>query len=104
MTLGQVILDARKNLLLSQKDLAALIRKEDAEPISPQYLNDIEHNRRSPSEQVLKEIAHHLKLNPDYLYFLAGQLPADLRDGSYKPERVQEAFKAFRRALKKGSI
>jgi transposase len=29
---------------LSQKDLAAKIRKEDGTAISPQYLNDIEHD------------------------------------------------------------
>ena len=34
-TFGQIIAEARKALGISQKDLAAKIRKEDGEPISP---------------------------------------------------------------------
>ena len=44
MTFGRAIATARKEKGLSQKDLAALILKEDGTAISPQYLNDIEHN------------------------------------------------------------
>ena len=45
MTFGRAIVAARKAKGLSQKDLAALIHKEEDEgSISPQYLNDIEHD------------------------------------------------------------
>ena len=47
-TFGRIIAEARKGLGISQKDLAAKTRKEDGTPISPQYLNDIEHDRRDP--------------------------------------------------------
>jgi transcriptional regulator with XRE-family HTH domain len=39
-TFGRIIAEARKALVISQKDLAARINKEDGEAISPQYLND----------------------------------------------------------------
>ncbi|MGH2355688.1 MAG: helix-turn-helix domain-containing protein [Chloroflexota bacterium] len=98
---GQIIATARKRAGLSQKDLAARIRKEDGAPISPQYLNDLERDRRNPpSEHLLKQLAEQLNLAPEYLYFAAGQFPADLRDPSYEPERVTAAFQAFRRTLK----
>ena len=42
MSFGEVVATARKAKGLSQKELAALITKEDGEPISPQYLNDLE--------------------------------------------------------------
>jgi hypothetical protein len=44
-----------------------------------------------------------LELPPDYLDFLAGQLPEDLRNGSYAPDQVQAAFQAFRRSLRQPS-
>ena len=101
MTLGKFISDKRKKLAFSQKELANSIRKEDANPISPQYLNDIEHDRRVPSDHVIEECARVLKLSQedkDYLYHLAGSLPADL-----KRKRVQEdvvkGYRAFRRTL-----
>lgn len=99
---GQVIADARKEAGLSQKDLAARITKEDGTPISPQYLNDIEHDRRNPpSEHIMRQFADKLDLSLDYLFYLAGQLPGDVPSGR-KPEEIAEAFKAFRRVLKRG--
>jgi len=102
MPFGRFILEERKKAGLSQKDLAALIRKEDGSAISPQYLNDIEHDRRGPPpDYIIDQLADALNVPREYLYYLAGQLPADLRerDQSTEPEKVQEAFRAFRRAL-----
>lgn len=57
-----------RDLVISQEDLAARIRKRNGEPISPQYLNDIEHNRRNPtSEPMIDEFAKHLNLSTEYL-------------------------------------
>lgn len=103
MTFGQHISEARKAVGLSQKDLAAKICKEDGKPISPQYLNDIEHDRRNPpSSEMMDQFATVLKLPPEILYFLAGKLaPEDNKKVPVKdPERIVEAYKAFRRALK----
>jgi len=101
---GKVISDARKRLGLSQKEAASSLYKEEGGTISPQYLNDIEHDRRNPpADHILQQLAKLLDINKDNLYFLAGQIPSDLRDTTYKPEQLQAAFKAFRRNLKGGN-
>jgi len=105
-TFGDVIAAARKKLGLSQKDLAAKIRKEDGGVISPQYLNDIEHNRRNPpSEFIIEQLAKVLKLSMDYLLFAAGTLPEDVRKHLFGagPDQVTNAVRLFREALKKKS-
>jgi transcriptional regulator with XRE-family HTH domain len=100
-TFGQVLSAARRTAGLSQRELAARILKEDGAPISPQYLNDLERDRRNPpSSHFLKQFAAVLELPEEYLNFVAGQLPEDLRDASYAPDQVQAAFQAFRRALR----
>jgi transcriptional regulator with XRE-family HTH domain len=102
MTFGQTIATARKRIGLSQKDLAERILKDDGTPISAQYLNDIERDRRNPpSEEIIAQFARELDLSVDYLHFLAGQWPADLRQGPYTSDQVAAAFKAFRRTLTK---
>jgi transcriptional regulator with XRE-family HTH domain len=103
MAFGQVITDARKKLDLTQKELAARIRKEDGAPISPQYLNDLERDRRNPpSDHLIREFARELRLPEDYLLYIAGTLPEDTRDNAATPERVEAAFQAFRRTLREG--
>jgi transcriptional regulator with XRE-family HTH domain len=102
-TFGQIIAEARKAVGLSQKDLAAKTRKEDGEPISPQYLNDIEHDRRDPpSKFIIEHLAKNLKLSKEHLIAAAGLWPPDLRDklAGADPKKVEEAFTAFRKALK----
>lgn len=102
MRFGEVVADSRKKLGLSQKDLAAKIRKEDGSPISPQYLNDIERDRRNPpSEYIISQLAKELKLSADYLKILAGKLPEDIDVEHYKPEEIDAAILAFRKRLKR---
>ncbi len=100
MTFGQVIADARKKANLSQKELAALIKKEDGQPISPQYLNDIERDRRNPpSDLLIEQLAAILGIEADVLYFHAGELSADLKGTQTDSEHIIAAYKAFRRTL-----
>jgi transcriptional regulator with XRE-family HTH domain len=101
-TYGQMISDARKKIGLSQKQLAAVIKKENGDPISPQYLNDIEHDRRNPpNEFITKQVAAKLKLDRDLLLFVSGSLPEDIRKiGLSKPETINEAYTVFRKAKK----
>lgn len=102
-TFGRIIAEARKALGISQKDLAAKIRKDDGESISPQYLNDIEHDRRNPpSGFITEQFAQHLKLSKEHLTAAAGMWPTDLRKklAGADPGKVEEAFRAFRRVLK----
>lgn len=98
-TFGRYIADARKKLPMSQKELAAnILREEDEQPISPQYLNDIERDRRSPtSDHLIQQFATVLKIDADYLHYLAGKLPDDLRQKNLSEDAVREAFLAFRR-------
>jgi len=97
---GTVVSKKRREKLISQKELAASIKKEDGSAISPQYLNDIERDRRNPPpEYIIKQLAQKLELSEDLLFFLAGKLPENLRD-DYSEEQVEAAMKAFRKKLK----
>ena len=96
-TFGRAISQARKALGLSQKQLAQKIFREDGESISPQYLNDIEHGRRSPSsDRMVQQFAEVLGMDVDWLYYLAGKFPADLRERKLTQEEVAKAMVAFR--------
>lgn len=102
ITFGAYIAEARKALSMSQKELAGrILREEDDQPISPQYLNDIERDRRSPSsDHLIKQFAAVLKVSADYLYYLAGSFPADIRDKPLSEAAVKNAFAAFRKPPK----
>jgi transcriptional regulator with XRE-family HTH domain len=98
-TLGKAIAIGRKEKGISQKDLAAAITKDDGSgPISPQYLNDIEHDRRSPSsDRLIRQFAKALGLDENYLFVLAGKIPDEVRLKARDPEKVAEAFRNFRK-------
>ena len=98
-TLGQVLAGARKQRKLSLREVVPKIRKEDGAPISPQYLNDIEHGRRIPSPEVLDALAGFYDLPTDYLHFLAGSMPPDLKSVVASKADVLAAYQAFRRKL-----
>ncbi len=101
MTFGQIISDARKKAKLSQKELAALITKEDSKPISPQYLNDLEHDRRKPPGDILiRKFAKVLNLELDRLlvFRVAADLYDDVEDAEVDAKFVG-AFKAFRKKM-----
>ena|ERR1700722_2564589 len=101
-TFGTLISEARRAKGLSQKDLASKVKKEDGQPISAQYLNDIEHDRRNPpSEPLIGQIAEVLTVSKDVLCVAAGTIPNDLqRMATSQPEKVEQAFKAFRKAVR----
>ena len=101
-TFGRAISQARKKLGWSQKELASKIRREDHEPISPQYLNDIEHDRRSPtSDHMVREFANVLKMEADWLYYLAGKFPSDVRERKLSETEVKSLMVAFRKSPKR---
>ncbi|HEV2160665.1 MAG TPA: helix-turn-helix transcriptional regulator [Stellaceae bacterium] len=94
-TFGGAISQKRKQLGLSQKQLAARIQREEGGQISPQYLNDIEHDRRNPSsDHIIGEFARELSLKPDYLYVLAGRIPTRLRDLTFSEQQVDRLVAA----------
>src|ERR1700736_6481540 len=101
-TFGSYISQQRRARGLSQKQLAEKIRREEGGSISPQYLNDIEHDRRSPSsDHMIKEFARVLGLSENYLFYLAGRVPAEARRSDVTPKQVDKwvasASAAFRR-------
>ncbi len=102
-TFGSHIASARKKIPLSQKQLAErILREEDGQPISPQYLNDIERDRRSPtSDHLIQQFAKVLKIDADYLDYLAGKLPEEIRAKNLSEEAVKAAFTAFRKQPKR---
>jgi transcriptional regulator with XRE-family HTH domain len=101
--LGDVINKARRAQRWSLRQLAEKIKKEDGTPISPQYLNDIELNRRSPSTHVLRELARELALDPDRLLMLVGAGETVVREyfDAY-PEQEEAVMQLFRVAEAKG--
>lgn len=100
MRFGDYVARRRKELGLSQKDLALLILKAEGGSISAQYLNDIEHNRRNPpTDDLLHEFARALQVSHEYLHYLAGEIPEDLRGGGHAVEEVEAAWAAFRKRL-----
>ncbi len=102
MTFAEMISTARKRAGLSQRELMVHIKKEDGTPISPQYLNDLEHERRNPpGPHMLKQFAKVLDIDYDELFFAANQYPEDLTAQPHPPEKIRAAFQAFRRELKK---
>ena len=100
-TFGKTVSNARKEKEINQKQLAELIKREDGVPISPQYLNDIEHDRRIPSSEVIVQIAEMLRLDADYLHYLAKKWPEDVPSGTAKPDEVRKLMLAFRKSLPK---
>ena len=91
---------------MTQRDLAAsIVRTSGSVGISTAYLNDIEHDRRTPSSaDLVAGFARVLDLDPDYLLFLAGgQLPADLtqKASSVDQKTYRDALALFRQALER---
>jgi len=103
MTFGQIIREARKKLGISQQELADRIKKENGKSISPQYLNDIERDRRNPpSEYLINQLSKELKLSKEYLLLAAGILPHETKEkvGDSDPNAVEQAFRAFRKKIR----
>ena len=93
-TFGGFIVAKRNELRLSQKDLAAAI------DISPSYLNDIEHDRRNPTDNdLMRKLSVALKVQDkvDYLYYLAGRFPEDVRAQNLAPDDVVSAMRNLRK-------
>jgi transcriptional regulator with XRE-family HTH domain len=101
---GSAVASARKEKGWSQKELAAKIfKEEDQSPITPQYLNDIEHNRRSPtSAHLVNQFSRVLSIDVEVLFAVIGMLPEKDRKlvSTATPKDIGAAFVAFRKTLK----
>ena len=99
-SLGEVISRKRKALGLSQRELAERIKKEDGEAITPQYLNDIERDRRTPSSDYLVEqFAAALGIDKEYLRKFAGKYPADIVKAPVGEAEFTRELAVFRQRL-----
>jgi len=103
-TFGSIITAARKQKRFTQKEIAALIKKQDGQPITAQYHHDIERDRRIPAPYLIGKYAELLGLDLDVLFTAAGALPPDLHGPLQRatPETVSAAYECFRRAIRKG--
>lgn len=69
--LGDTVRTARVEAGLTLRELARRLDR------APSYINDIENDRRVPSEEVLSDIARTLPLDLDRLLSLAGRVGSD---------------------------
>ena len=94
MTFGRFIAEARNKMDMTQKELA-----EDV-TISPQYLNDIERDRRTPSsDHLVQQFANVLSLDADYLHYLNGRFPEQERKQQLTEQQFKKRILAFREGL-----
>jgi transcriptional regulator with XRE-family HTH domain len=107
-TFGEVIAELRKERGLTQKALAARLKKKDGTTLGTAYVNDIEHDRRGPpAAEFVRQLAEVLETPLEVLQFYAGRLPAETQDERRKDpsqEQIVAAYRAFRKELqtKKG--
>jgi transcriptional regulator with XRE-family HTH domain len=71
LTLGELIREARVGKELTLRGLARDLG------LSPSYINDVEQDRRVPSEPVLRRLGEILELDIDRLLGIAGRVGAD---------------------------
>lgn len=92
MTFGQAIAKARNALGFSQKERAARVMKDEGGgSISPDDLNDIDHDRRNPgSGHPIRQCCGILNIPEDDLNALAGRLPDDVRPDASTPDKIVE--------------
>jgi transcriptional regulator with XRE-family HTH domain len=97
-SVGELVAEARKSRNMSQVELAARLDKGGGKPISNTFLNDVEKGRAPVPEALLDSVSRELGINRDYLYYLAGRIPPELRTSA--PERVvSKAFALLRKAV-----
>jgi transcriptional regulator with XRE-family HTH domain len=100
-TFGEILGQARAAANLTQKELAARLRKADGTSISAQYLNDIERGRRlPPSDELIRQLAAILHLAQDVFFHYAGRLPPDVAGAPAEPKELEAAYATLRRDLK----
>jgi transcriptional regulator with XRE-family HTH domain len=91
---GDIIQEARRARHLMLRGLTGQLVNRDGQPISPQYLFDIETHHRIPTPHVLAELARVLALEYDTLLALAGAAEVVLRE--YLAEHPQHSAALIR--------
>ncbi len=97
---GQVLREARKKAGITQRELAARLKRENGRPVDPPYLNAVEHDHRYPPEDYLiEQIAKIVGISRDVLYFHANRQPPDVKTEGVDQDKLEAAYRAFRKAL-----
>jgi transcriptional regulator with XRE-family HTH domain len=101
--LGPTLQAARQKLGWSLRQLGERLRKEDGSSFSPQYINDFEHGRRVPPDDLLVQLAAVLNLDPQLLLQLTGREPPEVKEYlSEMPGQSEPIGKLFRKAKERG--
>jgi len=86
---------AEKKAGITQRELAARLKREDGRPVDPPYLNAVEHDHRYPPEDsLIEQIAKIVEFSPDMLYFHANRQPPDVKTETDEA-RLEAAYRAF---------
>lgn len=93
---GKTVKKLRKKKGLGTREFARKIHKMDGTPISASYLCDIEQERRNPPDiEIIKQMAHLLKVEEDYLLGLANtttpEIPALIKEQPVVGRLLREA-------------
>jgi transcriptional regulator with XRE-family HTH domain len=96
MDLSTLIRQSREAAGLSQKDLA------NKAALSPTYLNDLEHGRRTIPPKTALALSRALDMHEDVLFAAAGLLPDDIRTALAavtEHKKIERCFAAMRKVL-----
>jgi len=92
----------RKELGLTQKDVAARIRTEEGRAIGQTYLAEIERGHHPhPRPHLIEQFAQALEIDRDVLYLAARQVPPEVAEELRRltPEQRAKAWRIFKRAV-----
>lgn len=104
-SLGLLVSSARKARALSLRELGARLDAGGRRPhgVSPQFLNDIEHDRRRPSRELAEELAAVLGLSAAAIEAAAGRGAAPVLEYlRQEPGAAEPVERLFRRARDSG--
>jgi transcriptional regulator with XRE-family HTH domain len=104
LTMGLMSATARKakSWRLQQLGEAVGTVREGGKAVSPQFINDVEHDRRKPSAELLPAFATVLQLHIDVLHCATGEgLPFVNASLPAHPETGPEIVHLFRRSKEK---
>jgi transcriptional regulator with XRE-family HTH domain len=100
---GELIAKRRKELGLTQTELAQRIMGRRGGPISQERITDIEHNRYGvPRKPILEQLARELQLDSDVLYLWGRIVPPDIDPEGVPEVAIQLAWRFFRAAIADG--
>jgi transcriptional regulator with XRE-family HTH domain len=98
-TFGEIISSERRLRRLGLKNIAEQIMKADGRHISVQYLDNLEKDLRTPSQELIPQFAQVLQLPADLLYCALGRFPLDLLEYVETRDQLISALEVFRQTI-----